>query len=68
MEASMQQRISKFINDVQSIAPKQAEIVASIRGLFNKANQALSEEIKYGGLVFLKSIRRELEQLQLQRA
>jgi len=26
-----------------------------IRRLFNKASQALSEDIKYGGLVFMKS-------------
>ena len=55
MEVSMQLRISEFINDVKSVAPEQAEIIESVRGLFNKASQALSEEIKYGGLVFLKS-------------
>lgn len=55
MDVSAQLRISKFINDVQSVAPEQAEIIELIRELFNKASQVLSEEIKYGGLVFLKS-------------
>ena len=51
----MKLRISEFINNVQSVDPEQAEIIESVRGLFNEANQTLSEEIKYGGLVFLKS-------------
>ena len=55
MDVSAQLRISEFINDVQSVAPEQAEIIELIRELFNKASQVLSEEIKYGGLVFLKS-------------
>ena len=53
MEASTQLKISNFINDVQSVAPEQAEIIESIRKLFNKASKTLSEEIKYWGLVFL---------------
>lgn len=55
MDVSAQLRISKFINDVQSVAPEQAEIIELIRELFNKSSQVLSEQIKYGGLVFLKS-------------
>lgn len=51
----MQQKISEFIYDVQLVAPKQAESINLIRKLFNKTNEVLSEEIKYGGLVFLKS-------------
>ncbi len=55
MAASMQLRISEFINDVQSVAPEQAEIIDLIRRLFNETSDVLDEEIKYGGLVFLKS-------------
>jgi hypothetical protein len=55
MEASMQLRIKEFINDVQSVAPEQAEVIESTRRLFNNASQALSEEMKYGGIVFFKS-------------
>ncbi|MES9854467.1 MAG: DUF1801 domain-containing protein [Candidatus Thiodiazotropha sp. L084R] len=51
----MQQRIIDYINDLQSVAPEQVKIINSVRALFNKANEALDEEIKYGGLVFLKS-------------
>ncbi len=55
MVATEQIKISKFINDIQSISPEQAKSIESIRELFNKASHDLSEEIKYGGLVFFKS-------------
>ena len=55
MEISENQRVNEFLGDIQSIPPDEVEIVESIRRLFNEANHQLSEEIKYGGLVFLKS-------------
>ena len=55
MQDSMQLKIREFINDVQSISAEQVEIIESIRGSFIEASQLLSEEIKYGGLSFLKS-------------
>ena len=48
-------KVNEFIDDVKSVAPEQAQIIDIIRGLFNKECQAISEDIKYGGLVFLKS-------------
>ena len=55
METSALMKINEFINDVKSVAPEQAQVIDIIRGLFNKDSQAISEEIKYGGLVFLRS-------------
>jgi hypothetical protein len=55
MEELTQQRISEFIDDVKSVAPEQAEIIGLIRSLFNEISCELSEDIKYGGLVFLKA-------------
>jgi hypothetical protein len=55
MENSEQNIICEFINDVHSIAPEQAEIIELIRELFKKASLELTEEIKYGGLVFFNS-------------
>ncbi len=55
MEVSENQKINDFLNDIQSISPEQVKQIDSIRCLFNGASQALTEEIKYGGLVFFKS-------------
>ena len=49
----MQNRIDHFIEDVRAISNEQADMIASIRALFNETDSALSEDIKYGGLVFL---------------
>ncbi|MFV0543614.1 MAG: DUF1801 domain-containing protein [Marinicella pacifica] len=40
------------MNDLISVSPNKAEMVASIRALFLSANKTLTEDIKYGGLVF----------------
>lgn len=55
MGTSEQIKIDAFIDDVNLVAPEQAIVIAKIRRLFNKKDQAVSEQIKYGGLVFLKS-------------
>jgi len=51
----MPMKITEFIDDVYSIDSDKAEMIESVRVLFRKAGQTISEEIKYGGLVFLKS-------------
>ncbi len=43
------------MHDIRSVAPEQAEKIESVRSIFNKADQELTEEVKYGGLVFFKS-------------
>lgn len=55
MKTSKNISVKGFINDIRSISPEQAETINSIRRLFNKANKELIEEIKYGGITFVKS-------------
>ena len=55
MDQSRQQKITNFIQDIQAINPEQVESLLAIRTLFNEINKTLTEEIKYGGLVFLNS-------------
>ena len=55
MDISKNQKISDFLNDIESISHEKAEQIVSIRCLFNGANRDLTEGIKYGGLVFFKS-------------
>jgi len=40
------------MDDLQSISPDKLEIIVSIRKIFLSANKELTEDIKYGGLVF----------------
>ncbi|WP_163835589.1 DUF1801 domain-containing protein [Spartinivicinus ruber] len=49
------QKVSEFLNDVALVSSNQLDIIKSIRRLFNKASRELTDEIKYGGLVFVKS-------------
>lgn len=48
-------RINKFMNDLLSISPDKIEIIKPIRKIFLSANKDLTEDIKYGGLVFYLS-------------
>ncbi|MCF6202544.1 MAG: DUF1801 domain-containing protein [Methylococcaceae bacterium] len=52
MEFSDNNRVNGFLKDLQSIEPDKVEIIELIREIFLNANQKLSEEIKYGGIVF----------------
>lgn len=52
MKVSDNERVNKFMDDLQSISPSMLETVESIRKIFLSANKELSEDIKYGGLVF----------------
>ena len=45
-------RVSKFMDDLQSISPDKIEIIKPIRKLFFGANKDITEDIKYRGLVF----------------
>ncbi len=55
MTDEWKQKVSKFIEDIRSLNPEQAEMIESIAVLFREAGEELSEQIKYGGLVFLQS-------------
>ena len=52
MKFSDNERVNKFMDDLQSISPPKLEMVESIRKIFVSANKELDEDIKYGGLVF----------------
>jgi len=48
-------KINDFLNDIQSISPSKFEMATSIREIFSNADSNLTEEIKYGGLMFRRS-------------
>ncbi len=52
MNISSNKKINDFLLDIESMSKNQYEIVISIRELFLKENEAVIEDIKYGGLVF----------------
>ncbi len=52
MKPSSNDKIDRFIDDLQSVAPDKLLIVELIRQIFLSANKDLAEDIKYGGLVF----------------
>lgn len=52
MRSSNNQKINDFLLDLQSLSPNQFEIIVLIRELFFADNAHLTEEIKYGGLLF----------------
>jgi hypothetical protein len=52
MKFSDNEKVNRFMGDLQSISPDKLEIIQSIRKIFLGANQTLSEDIKYGGVVF----------------
>lgn len=45
-------KVSDFLAGIEASAPDKYSIVAAVRAMFHAANDKLSEEIKYGGLVF----------------
>ncbi|MCX4026199.1 DUF1801 domain-containing protein [Endozoicomonas sp. SM1973] len=55
MKVSENQQVRDFLNDIGLVSSEQLDIIKSIKGLFNNTSQDLTEEIKYGGLVFVKS-------------
>lgn len=52
MKLSENQKVNEFLMDIQATSPDKFEIMQSIRNIFSSANSDLTEEIKYGGLVF----------------
>lgn len=50
----LNQKVSGFMEDIQSISPEQYQIAVQVRELYYKFDPGLVEEIKYGGLVFLR--------------
>ncbi|MDH5394577.1 MAG: DUF1801 domain-containing protein [Gammaproteobacteria bacterium] len=46
-------RVNRFMEDLQAISPDKVEIIKPIRTIFLAADKNLTEEIKYGGLVFM---------------
>lgn len=52
MKYSDSDKINKFMDDLQFMSPEKLVIVRSIREIFFDANKELTEDIKYGGLVF----------------
>lgn len=55
MNVSKNKRVDAFLTDLQYSSVEIFERVLSIRKLFFIANKNLTENIKYGGLVFFKS-------------
>ena len=52
MKVTDKDRVNKFMDDLQSVSPNKFKIIKPIRKLFLDANKELTEDIKYGGLVF----------------
>ena len=52
MKISDNEKVNKFLDDLQSISPDKLELIETIRKIFLNANSDLTEDIKYGGLVF----------------
>lgn len=45
-------RISKLLEDVRALYPEHFELVQALRELILGVNPAVSEEVKYGGILF----------------
>lgn len=52
MNISTSDKVNDFLADIQLISVAQFDTVMAIRALFLKADAALVEDVKYGGLVF----------------
>lgn len=52
MKISDNNKVNKFLTDLQLTSPDKLEIIELVRSLFLSANKECAEEIKYGGLVF----------------
>ena len=52
MKFSDNDKVNRFMDDLQSISPGKLEMIESIRKIFFGGNKELTEDIKYGGLVF----------------
>lgn len=52
MKISDNEKVNKFLGDLQSISSDKLELIEAIRKIFFNANSNLTEDIKYGGIVF----------------
>ncbi|MCF6226400.1 MAG: DUF1801 domain-containing protein [Xanthomonadales bacterium] len=52
MKISDIDRVNNFLADLQLMSPDKLEIIEIVRKMFLSANDQITEEIKYGGLVF----------------
>lgn len=52
MKITENDKVNKFMDDLQSISPEKVKIIKPIRRIFLGSNKELTEDIKYGGLVF----------------
>lgn len=55
MKYSENEKVNKFMDDLQSISSDKLELIETIRKIFLTANSDLIEDIKYGGIVFNQS-------------
>jgi len=55
MKYSDNEKVNKFMDDLQSISSDKLELIEIIRKIFLTANSDLIEDIKYGGVVFNQS-------------
>jgi len=52
MNYSDNDRVNMFMDDLQFLSPEKLEIIEIIREIFLRTNKELTEDVKYGGLVF----------------
>ncbi len=50
---SAAQKVTQFLTDIQSVSIQNHDIIQAIRVLFLQADSRVTENIKYGGLVFM---------------
>ena len=55
MPLSNNKKVQEYLLDLQQTSEEKFQLTLTIRQCFFECNQALSEEIKYGGLVFTLS-------------
>lgn len=46
-------KIGTFLRDVEALSSDRAKLIDLIRSLFNDASKQLTEDIKYGGIVYI---------------
>jgi len=52
MKITDNDKVNRFLDDLQSVSTDKLDIIKSIRKIFIAENKELTEDIKYGGLVF----------------
>ncbi len=55
MNKSALRKVDDFIKDIQSVNHEHAEIIELVRDLFAQENERILQEVKYGGLTFMKN-------------